>query len=134
MNVRREHSLDVFFEPKGIAVVGATHEPHSGGRNLVTNLDLGYQGPIYLVNPKYDEIFGYKCYPRVSNIEGPLDLALIFVPAQAVPQVLEDCVAKGARGVIIESSGFAEVGPEGKALQDKCLSIARKGGIRRPSS
>ena len=122
--------IDFFFEPKGVAVVGATPEPNQGGQHLVVNLTLGYKGPIYPVNPKYDEILGLKCYPRVSNIEGPLDLVLIFVPAQAVSEVLKDCVAKGVRGVIIESSGFAEIGPEGKALQDQCLDIARKGRVR----
>lgn len=122
--------MDFFFNPNGIAVVGATPEPHSGGRNLLANLTFGYQGPVYPVNPKYDEILGLKCYPRISEINGPLDLAIIFVPARIVPQVLEECAAKGVPGVIIESGGFAEVGPEGKALQDRCLAIARKGGIR----
>lgn len=122
--------MNFFFEPNGVAVVGATPEPYSGGRNLLVNLKHGYKGPVYPVNPKYDEILGLKCYPRVSEIDGPLDLSIIFVPARAVPQVLEDCVAKGVRGVMIESGGFAEVGPEGKALQDKCLAIARRGGIR----
>ncbi len=122
--------MDFFFEPDGIAVVGATPERYHGGRHLVANLTHGYKGPIYPVNPKHDEMFGLKCYPRVSDIKGPVDLALIFIPAKAVPQVLEDCVAKGVRGAILESSGFAEVGPEGKALQDRCLAIARKGGLR----
>ena len=122
--------MDFFFDPNGIAVVGATPEPYTGGRNLLTNITLGYKGPIYPVNPKYDEILGLKCYPRVSEINGPLDLCIIFVPAKAVPQVIEDCVMKGVRAVIIESGGFAEVGPEGKVLQDQCLAIARKGRIR----
>jgi len=122
--------MEFFFKPNGIAVVGATPEPYSGGRNLLTNLAFGYEGPIYPVNPKYDEILGLKCYPRVSEIQGPLDLVIIFVPARIVPQILEDCVMKKVRGVIIESGGFAEVGPMGKAIQDQCLAIAKKGGIR----
>jgi acyl-CoA synthetase (NDP forming) len=122
--------MDFFFEPKGIAVVGATPERYHGGRHLVANLTFGYKGPIYPVNPKYHEVLGLKCYPKVSDIEGPLDLALIFIPAQAVPQILEDCIKKGVRGAIVESSGFAEVGPEGRALQDQCLDIARKGRLR----
>ncbi len=122
--------MDFFFEPNGVAVVGATPETYSGGRHLITNLTLGYQGPIYPVNPKHHEILGLKCYPSVREIDGPLDLALIFVPAQAVPQVLKDCVAKGVRGAILQSSGFAEVGPDGKALQDQCLAIAQQGGLR----
>jgi acetyltransferase len=122
--------MDFFFEPNGVAVVGATPGPYTGGHYLLTNLTLGYKGPVYPVNPKYDQILGLKCYPRVSDISGPLDLALVFVPAHAVPQVLEDCVARGVRGAILESSGFAEVGPEGKVLQDQCLAIARNGGMR----
>jgi acetyltransferase len=122
--------IDFFFEPEGIAVVGATVEPYHGGQHLVTNLTLGYKGPIYPVNPKYSDVSGLKCYPKISDIEGPLDLALIFVPAKAVPQVLEDCITKGVRGAIVQSGGFAEVGPEGKALQDHCLEIARKGRLR----
>ena len=114
----------------GVAVIGATPEPYSGGRYLITNLTLGYRGPIYPVNPKYHEVLGLKCYPSIREIDGPVDLALIFVPAQAVPQVLEDCLAKGVRGAILQSSGFAEVGPEGRALQDRCLEIARRGGLR----
>jgi acyl-CoA synthetase (NDP forming) len=122
--------IDFFFEPEGIAVVGATLEPYHGGRHLVENLTHGYKGPIYPVNPKHSEVLGLKCYSKVSDIEGPLDLVLIFVPAKAVPQVLEDCVTKGVRGAIVQSGGFAEVGPEGRALQDQCLDIARKGRMR----
>jgi acetyltransferase len=122
--------MDFFFEPNGVAVVGATPEPYSGGRNLLANLTLGYQGPIYPVNPNHSEVLGLKCYPSVREIDGPLDLALIFVPAQVVPQVLKDCVAKGVRGAILQSSGFAEVGPHRKALQDQCLAIAQQGGLR----
>ena len=111
-------------------MVGATREPYHGGRHLVENLTLGYQGPIYPVNPKYTEVLGLKCYSKVSEIEGPLDLVLIFVPAKAVPQILEDCITKGVRGAIVQSGGFAEVGSEGRALQDQCFDIARKGRLR----
>ncbi len=127
---KESQSMDFFFEPEGIAVVGATPERYHGGQYLVANLTLGYQGPIYPVNPKYNEVLGLKCYQKVSDIESPLDLALIFVPAPAVPQVLEDCVEKGLRGAIVQSSGFAEVGPEGRSLQNQCLEIARKGQLR----
>jgi acyl-CoA synthetase (NDP forming) len=122
--------MNFFFDPKGIAVVGATTEPYHGGNHLVANLTLGYKGPIYPVNPKYNEVLGLKCYSKVLDIKGPLDLALIFVPAPATPQVLKDCATKGVRGAMIESGGFAEVGPEGKTLQDQCLEIARKGRLR----
>ena len=122
--------MNFFFNPQGIAVVGASPDPRRGGRNLIENLVLGYDGPIYPVNPKHQEILGLRCYPTVSDIPDPFELALIFIPAQGVPDILRQCVARGVRGVIIESSGFAEVGPQGKALQDECLAIAQQGGLR----
>ena len=122
--------MDFFFEPKGVAVIGATPDRFGGGRNLLINLSLGYDGPIYPINPKYEELFDKKCYPSILEVPDPIDLALIFIPARAVPAVLDQCVARGLRGAIIECSGFAEIGAEGKALQDQCLSIARKGGLR----
>ena len=122
--------MDFFFEPKGVAVIGATPDRFGGGRHILNNLILGYDGPIYPINPKYKEILEKKCYPSILEVPDPIDLALVFIPARAVPAVLEQCVSRGVKGAIIESSGFAEIGPEGKALQDQCLTIARKGGLR----
>ncbi|HSO72086.1 MAG TPA: acetate--CoA ligase family protein, partial [Thermodesulfobacteriota bacterium] len=122
--------MKFFFEPRGVAVIGATPKPNTGGLSLITNLTLGYDGPIYPVNPHYSEIVGLPCYPRISEVPDPIELALIFIPATGVPAVLEECLARGLKGAIIESGGFAEVGPEGKALQDRCLEIARRGGMR----
>ncbi len=111
-------------------MIGATPDRFGGGRNLLINLCLGYDGPIYPINPKYDELFDKKCYPSILDVPDPIDLALVFIPARAVPAVLEQCIARGVRGAILECSGFAEIGHEGKALQDHCLSIAQKGGLR----
>jgi acetyltransferase len=122
--------MKFFFEPKGVALIGATPKPHTGGYSLLTNLTLGYDGPVYPVNPRYPEILGRPCYLSVSEVPDPVDLAIVFVPAPAVPPVLEECTARGIPGVIIESGGFAEVGPEGRALQDRCLEIAHRSGIR----
>src|SRR5512140_1106309 len=119
--------MKFFFEPRGVAVIGAKPTPNTRGLSLITNLTLGYDGPIYPVNPRYSEIVGLPCYPRISEVPDPIELALIFVPAPGVPAVLEECLARGLKGAIIESGGFAEVGPEGKALQDRCLEIARRG-------
>jgi len=113
-----------------VAVIGATPKPNTGGLNLITNLTLGYDGPVYPVNPRYPKIIGLACYPSISEVPDPVELAIVFVPAPGVPQVLEECAARGIKGAIIESSGFAEVGPEGRALQDRCLEIARWGGMR----
>jgi acetate---CoA ligase (ADP-forming) len=122
--------LNYFFEPKGIAVVGASPNETKGGYSLLKNVTRGYQGPIYPINPKYKQILGIKAYPSVSAIEGTADLALIFVPAERTPAVLRECVAKGFKGAILENSGFAEVGIRGKTLQQECLAIAKRGGLR----
>jgi acyl-CoA synthetase (NDP forming) len=125
-----KRDLKWFFEPRGIAVVGATAHANKGGNNLLKNLTLGYKGAIYPVNPNYKKIMDIATYPTVSAIDGMVDLAIIFVPAAQTPGVLRECVAKGVKGVILENSGFAEVGPEGKALQDACLTIAADGKLR----
>lgn len=122
--------MEFFFNPQGIAVVGATPNPLKGGHAILRNILLGYRGGIYPVNPKYREIEGLPCYPRVSAIPGPVDLAVVFVPASLVPASVEDCARKGVRGVIIESGGFAEAGPEGERLQRALAEVAARTGIR----
>jgi len=122
--------LKYFFEPKGIAVVGASPRANSGGNNLLKNITRGYKGAVYPVNPNHKEIMGLKAYPSVSAIDGAIDLAIVFVPAAQSPGVLRECVAKGIKGAILENAGFAEVGAEGRALQDECIAIAREGALR----
>jgi acetate---CoA ligase (ADP-forming) len=122
--------MEFFFNPRGIAVVGATPNPLKGGNAILKNILLGYRGSIFPVNPKYSEIEGLTCYPSVSAAPGPVDLAIVFVPAPLVPAVVEECVEKGVRGVIIESGGFAEAGPEGERLQKTLADIAARTGIR----
>ncbi|MBW1689693.1 MAG: hypothetical protein DRG87_08205 [Deltaproteobacteria bacterium] len=80
--------LSCFFEPKGIAVVGASPDERKGGCSLLKNVAFGYSGTIYPVNPRHKEVLGIKAYPSVSAIDGSADLALIFVPAEHTPKVL----------------------------------------------
>jgi acetyltransferase len=122
--------IDFFFNPQGIAVVGATPNPLKGGNAILKNILLGYRGGIYPVNPKYTEIEGLPCYPSVDAIPGLVDLAVVFVPAPLAPAAVEDCVRKGVRGVMIESGGFAEAGPEGERLQKTLADAAARTGIR----
>lgn len=122
--------MDFFFDPKSIAVVGATPNPLKGGCAIVKNLIAGYQGEIYPVNPRYDTIEGLRAFPSVSAVERPVDLAIVFVPAHATPDAVEDCIRKGVSSIIIESGGFAETGPDGNRLQQKVLDLARAAGIR----
>lgn len=122
--------MDFFFRPAGVAVVGATPNPLKGGNAILKNLLLGYRGRIYPVNPKYPTIEGLTCYPSVSAISDPVDLAIVFVPAPLVLSAIEECTAKAVRGVMIESGGFAETGPEGERLQRELTEIAIRTGIR----
>ncbi len=122
--------MNFFFNPNAIAVVGATPNPFKGGFSILKNLITGYRGRICPINPRYDEIEGLPCYPAVSAIPDPVDLAVVFVPAKAVPEAIADCIRKGVPGVMIESGGFAETGPEGRALQQTVVDMAKKAGIR----
>ena len=117
-----------FFHPESIAVVGASSRKI--GNQILKNLLHGYRGRIYPVNPNYPELEGLRCFPSVGEIPGPVDLAILLVPAPGVPEVLEACGRKGILRVIIPSSGFAEVGAEGKAIQDRCREVAKQAGIR----
>jgi acetyltransferase len=120
--------MQTFFNPRSVAVVGASGK--NLGNHVVLNLKAGFQGAIYPVNPNYPEIEGLACYPSIDAIPGPVDLAIVIVPAQMIPAILEACARKGTRRVIIESAGFSETGPEGRALQARCDQIARPAGIR----
>jgi acyl-CoA synthetase (NDP forming) len=123
--------LTPLFYPKSIAVVGAsTNEVKFGGRFLQALIDFGYKGPLYPVNPKGSEMLGLKMYPSVKDIPGPVDLADIMVPARLVPQVLEDCLAKGVKGAQIFTSGFAETAEEQGRLLEEKLKVLAKRGIR----
>ncbi|MDD2276554.1 MAG: acetate--CoA ligase family protein [Smithellaceae bacterium] len=122
--------MKTFFDPASIAVIGATPRENSLGSQLLVNLSLGFTGSVYPVNPNYTEIRSLPCFPTAENIPGPVDLALVIVPAPSVPEALAACGRKGIRRVIIESAGFAETGPAGRALQERCLAVARKAGIR----
>ncbi len=122
--------MEFFFRPKGIAVIGATPSRQKGGNIIVSNLKTGYSGQVYPVNPRYKEIEGVTCYPSVSDVPDPVDLAIVFVAARMVPQVIEACAQRHIPGVMIQSAGFAETGTTGEALQQETRQIAEKTGIR----
>ncbi len=123
--------LKCFFEPRSVAVVGASRNPLKFGHFLLKNLlDLGFKGRVYPVNPHADQVLGLQAYPRVDLIEDDVDLAAIIVPASNVPQIMEDCSKKRVEGVVICSSGFRETGQAGAKLERDVLEIARKARIR----
>src|SRR5208337_2677704 len=115
--------MEFFFKPQGIAVIGATPKRQKGGNSILRNLIIGYKGDIFPVNPNYHEIEGLQCYATVGKINKPVDLAVVFVPAAAVPDAVRDCASAHVKGVIIETGGFAEIGSEGRRLQEELVRI-----------
>jgi len=123
--------LDALFNPKAVAVIGASSkELHIGNRVIKNLLDFEYKGPIYPINPKADEIRGVKAYPSILDVPTDVDVVHIVIPAKYVPMAIADCGKKNVKFVILNGGGFAEVGPEGAAIQADCLAKAEEAGIR----
>ena len=123
--------LQPLLEPKSVAIIGASSDFNKlNGRPIRNLLDKGYAGAIYPVNPKYDQVGPLPCYPNIQAIPGPIDLAVIILPAPSVEGCLRELAAVGARAAVIFSAGFGETGPEGKALEESVSRAARETGIR----
>ena len=123
--------LEAFFNPRSVAVIGASRSKEKLGHGVLANLiEFGYPGQIYPINPKADEILGLKCYPSVLDVPGPIDLAIVVIPAQFVAAVLEECGQKGVKGVVIISAGFREAGREGVKRERKIVDIAKRYKMR----
>jgi acyl-CoA synthetase (NDP forming) len=130
MSADNRHPLDSIFYPASIAVVGASTSVSETGwvKRLI---DFGYKGKIYPINPKANEIYGLKAYPRVCDVPYPVDYAILNIPAYFVPQALQDCVNKDIKFVHCYSAGFGENGTDkGKRLEAEIAAIAQKGGVR----
>lgn len=125
--------LEEFFDPKSVAVVGASSSPGKLGYAVLDNLvNGGYAevGKIYPINPKADEILGQKVYPSVLDVPGEIDLAVMVIPYELVPAMLEDCGKKNIPAVVIISAGFREAGMEGLERELELVEIAKKYNIR----
>jgi len=124
--------MDVFFKPRSVAVIGASGTPGKLGYVIVKNIaDSDFAGEVYPVNPKSDEILGYKVYRSVTEIPGDVDLVVTALPTPKLTvETVEECAKKGVKAVIIESAGFAEIGGEGKVFQQQIVDIAKKNNIR----
>jgi acyl-CoA synthetase (NDP forming) len=123
--------LDALFRPKSVAVIGASTKELSIGNRIVKNLiEFGFKGSIYPISLKADEILGIEAYKSILDVPGNVDVVHMVIPSKFVPQAIDDCGAKGVKFVILNGGGFAEVGPEGAAIQEDCLDKAKKHGIR----
>src|SRR3954470_4757297 len=127
----RGRPLDALFEPRSVAVIGASEKAGSVGRTLLWNLiSSPFGSTVFPVNPKRSNVLGIKAYPSVGQIPEPVDLAVIVTPATTVPEVVGECASVGVRGAIVISAGFKEVGLEGAELERRVLERAREGRIR----
>ena len=125
------NQLDYFFNPHGVAIIGASANPAKLSHGVVRNLKQhGYTGPIYPVNPKGGEILGFPVYPAIADVPDPVELALIMIPAPYVPTVLEQCGQRGLKVVIVITGGFRETGKDGAALEQSLKAIVDQYGMR----
>jgi acetyltransferase len=123
--------LERLFEPRSVAIVGASKDEwKSGGMFINSMLNDKYSGVIYPINRKETEIMGLKCYVAVADIPGEVDLAVLAIPAQAIPAAMEDCARKRVKFAVVHAVGFSEMGSEGRTLEKQMVEIARAGGTR----
>lgn len=127
--------LKPFFEPKGVAIIGATDKKGKVGNVIFENFKMNkergiFRGNIYPVNPKLEEIEGYKVYKSVKELPEDADLAVISIPAKFVPATMRDIAEKGIKSVVIITGGFGELGEEGKKMEMDILRTAKEKGIR----
>ncbi len=131
MKNRLKDSIQPFFSPSSIAIIGASETEHSVGKTLTLNLiKSSFKGKIFLINPKRGKIFKKKAYPSVLAVKEKIELAVIATPAQTVPALLMECGEKGISAVIVISAGFKELGPKGDKLEKEIVRIARAHNIR----
>ncbi|MCH1868360.1 bifunctional GNAT family N-acetyltransferase/acetate--CoA ligase family protein [Nocardioides sp. CFH 31398] len=133
---QREHraesaSIQAFFHARSVAVIGASRRSDTIGQTLVRNLVTGdFTGRVYAVNPGAKAVSGMPAYESVTDIDDPVDVAIVAVPADKVEEVVLDCAGKGVHGLVVISSGFAETGDEGRQRQRRLVGLARSYGLR----
>ena len=119
----RRGRISRMLSPRSIALVGASNQAARIGGTLFANLKRAFHGRLYPVHPSEAEIMGVRAYASLSEIEDPVDLAVIAVPGRMVPEVVEEAIAIGVSGAVVVTAGFAEIGGDGIALQDRIVEI-----------
>jgi len=123
--------LETIFNPKSVAIVGASEVPGKASeRRTRSLLEGGFQGKIFPINPKRDRIFGLPAYPSVAEVPEEVDLVMIVIPPRFIPEAVAQSVQKGAKGIVIITAGLGETGEEGKKIEAEILRIASEGGAR----
>jgi acyl-CoA synthetase (NDP forming) len=117
-------SISALLRPQSVAIVGDTPGPGRGGWIHDQLVRMGYDRPIYPVNPKYGEVRGLRCYPSLLDIPAPVEFAAVALGAGHALRAMEECIQKQVRAILFIASGFAEAGPAGKAIQDALRRLA----------
>ena len=126
-----EPKFDLLFNPKSIALIGASNNLGKWGAIIFLNILLGgYRGGLYPINPKEEKVLGHKAYGRITQVPDPVDLAIIAIPAHRTVESVKDCIRKGIRMAIVITSDFSETGDEGARLEKELTQLARNGGLR----
>jgi acetyl coenzyme A synthetase (ADP forming)-like protein len=127
----RLRQLDAIFAPRTIAVIGASRRRGSIGYSLLHNLVTNqFEGAIFPVNPHAQALHSLRCYGSIAEVADPIDLAVVMVPRDAVQEVVEQCLARGVRGLVVITAGFGETGPEGAARERRLREAVRAAGVR----
>ncbi|MGZ8615343.1 MAG: acetate--CoA ligase family protein [Actinomycetota bacterium] len=122
---RLREDLEPLLAPRSIAIVGASESPDSWAPEIERSLrHIGYEGELYPINPKYDHVWGRRCLHAIGELPRGVDLVVFVVPARVVVRMIDDCGARGVKGIMVVSSGFAEAGEEGAALQAQLREAA----------
>jgi acyl-CoA synthetase (NDP forming) len=123
--------LDAIFRPASVALIGASSTPGKLSYDILYNLiHAGFQGPIYPVNPKADEILGLKAYPAIGATPAPADMAVVVIPARMVTGAIEECGKAGVKSAVVITGGFAEAGDDGEKLQAELARVGREYDVR----
>src|ERR1700735_4469163 len=126
----KSHWGQAVFDPRRIAVIGASSGSGKLGNLVMRNLLDGFAGELIPIHPSETEILDHRVYPSICDVPEPVDLALVAVPTDAVLQAVEQCAQARTKAAVILTGGFAEVGDEGRALQKRISAAARAGGVR----
>lgn len=125
------HNASFFFNPKSIAVIGASSTPGKVGYNVLKNIiESGYSGKIFPINPKAGEILNYKAYKSVLDVPDEIEIAIFVIPGKLVPSIAEECGKKNIKGIIVISAGFKEIGGEGVIREEKLIEVAKRYDMR----
>ncbi|HSN81761.1 MAG TPA: bifunctional acetate--CoA ligase family protein/GNAT family N-acetyltransferase [Polyangiales bacterium] len=127
----RSHDLERLFDPRSVAVFGASERPDAVAARVFENLHRAdFEGELYPINPKHETVLGHRCYPDIESIGASVDLAVVATPARTVPEIIHRCGEHGVSAAIVLTAGFRESGPRGRKLEREMLAEARRYRMR----